>query len=322
MKMKINTLRVLAITILASSMQLFAAQGSEEPLSRAEILETANHFDRLPADAQIHIFNLLVDSAQDDQELAQDITHFALTSKRFNAISQSESGKKRICAAKIKNLVNRIINKNRNDEVFQFTSSDALNQEGQTLLMLIIDGFRSNRFRSTTYVTIPDNYNLAKQLISCGADVNKITSQGVALMYCKDAQMLNLLLANGAQKTINYKNQLEHTLVTQIAYGTLVRHQFPPEELEILKLLINNGADVNIKAKFGSTALHWAARGYFPELVRTLIDAGAKVCIPNDEGLTPYDIAVQSTYKNQEIISMILKQKNKETHNGAQPCGF
>lgn len=61
---------------------------------------------------------------------------------------------------------------------------------------------------------------------------------------------------------------------------------------EIVELLIGNGADVNAKARDGSTALHTAARKHHKEIVAILLankaDANA---VENTGGLTPLHLA-------------------------------
>ena len=61
--------------------------------------------------------------------------------------------------------------------------------------------------------------------------------------------------------------------------------------LEIVKLLVENGADVNVKNVVGQTPLHEAARcGYF-EIVKYLIDKGADINAYDCVERTPLDYA-------------------------------
>jgi ankyrin repeat protein len=45
----------------------------------------------------------------------------------------------------------------------------------------------------------------------------------------------------------------------------------------VARLLVDRGAEVNVKAKDGGTVLYWAASGGHEEMVRLLVDCGADV---------------------------------------------
>ena len=60
---------------------------------------------------------------------------------------------------------------------------------------------------------------------------------------------------------------------------------------EIARMLIDAGADLNIEDEDGWTALHFCARYNHPDILRMLIDAGADKTIPNNYGKLPYELA-------------------------------
>lgn len=62
----------------------------------------------------------------------------------------------------------------------------------------------------------------------------------------------------------------------------------------IVKILIENGADVNLKDKRGSTPLYWAAFRNNFEIAKMLLEKGADVNIKNNDGATPRDFAKKS----------------------------
>ena len=78
--------------------------------------------------------------------------------------------------------------------------------------------------------------------------------------------------------------------------------------VEIVRILVNAGADLNIKSSRGSdpTPLHIAVQDGNAELVRILVDAGADPNIRNHSNYgrqTPVDIAIGKGYL--EIVRII-----------------
>jgi len=63
---------------------------------------------------------------------------------------------------------------------------------------------------------------------------------------------------------------------------------------EAVRLLIEAGADINIRSKSGSTALHLACFHGRPEIAKWLLDSGADRTTKNTYGATPIDLAPQS----------------------------
>lgn len=69
--------------------------------------------------------------------------------------------------------------------------------------------------------------------------------------------------------------------------------------LEMVKYLVEKGADVNAKAEFcRDTALHSAAAGGNLEMVKYLVEHGADVNAKDDDGRTPADVAREQESKD------------------------
>jgi len=62
------------------------------------------------------------------------------------------------------------------------------------------------------------------------------------------------------------------------------------------RLLIDAGADANLKGELGDTALHTAARVGRRAIIAALLDAGAQSDIQNQDGKTAFDIAKDSGF--------------------------
>ncbi|XP_028149583.1 acyl-CoA-binding domain-containing protein 6 [Diabrotica virgifera virgifera] len=69
---------------------------------------------------------------------------------------------------------------------------------------------------------------------------------------------------------------------------------------EILKLLIDAGADVNIKDSDGQTALHYAASCGHTDCVKLLLQKGANKEITDNDGCTPHSVASEN-----EILELL-----------------
>lgn len=167
------------------------------------------------------------------------------------------------------------------DEVVSFlikkgTKVNYKNEEGKTALM----------------------YGPSKVLINAGADVNAKDNEGkTALMYSAYGRAkgsVDLLIKNKAN--VNTKDNYGNTALlyaihsytyegsswgidyswTDGAIGSTIKEyedNFSPSFHELIKLLINNGANVNIKNKSGQTPLSLSKE--FPKLTKLLKNLGA-----------------------------------------------
>lgn len=75
---------------------------------------------------------------------------------------------------------------------------------------------------------------------------------------------------------------------------------------DIVKLLLENGANVNIRGQTGRTALHWAALKGHRDTVKLLLDYGAETCIQDELGRTPLDWAL--IRKHLEIANLLQER--------------
>ncbi len=82
-------------------------------------------------------------------------------------------------------------------------------------------------------------------------------------------------------------------------------------QVEIAKLLIEGGAEIDAGDHFGNTALHLSLR--YPEMVTLLLEGGAEVNAKNAFGNTPLHLAVE----DKRVVEILLVAGAKvNTKNG------
>ena len=87
-------------------------------------------------------------------------------------------------------------------------------------------------------------------------------------------------------------------------YSWPVLHMFVIyNHLQLVKMLIDSGGDLNIQDEYERTALHVCANWNHPEIARMLIDAGADVNAQDERGETAL---YRCAWKNHLDIARIL----------------
>jgi ankyrin repeat protein len=90
--------------------------------------------------------------------------------------------------------------------------------------------------------------------------------------------------------------------------------QGPTSGLEVARLLIDAGADVNLRCEHGRTALHIAAAWGHLDVVQLLLEHGADPGIRDDEGLTPAMLAARSKRVTETNLKPVV-----DCLNGIEP---
>lgn len=136
--------------------------------------------------------------------------------------------------------------------------------------------------------------DIAKSLIDAGAIVDsKIHTKKIPLFVAiqnRHEEIVFLLLAQGADVN-RYNREFNVLRYAMLHVRNLVGQNIHAPHIPILKILLS-AENINLNAIcFGSTALHYAAKNNDLEIVSMLLDAGADATILDDIGQTADQIA-------------------------------
>lgn len=102
-------------------------------------------------------------------------------------------------------------------------------------------------------------------------------------------------------KAFNYA--LEKCNHNNVNWMRVLQHSVSNDRIEIVKLLLEQKYCTVNDTSVGMTALMFAARDSTPEMVQLLLDYGADKNIKSTDGKTAYDYAVQ--FNNKDIIALL-----------------
>jgi len=145
---------------------------------------------------------------------------------------------------------------------------------------------------------------------------------------CGDIEVMRWLLAKGADpKIATTDNTTPLMAAAGVGYSEgFIHDRSVAETLEALKLLIDQGADINAQNAGGLTALHGAAHKSGIEAIKLLVEHGASLTIlskpaakfgNSTEGLLPLDwaqgvpVGVQSAIYHAEAVNYLTKMMNE-----------
>jgi ankyrin repeat protein len=178
------------------------------------------------------------------------------------------------------------------------------------------------------YAARNNNYDLIKDLIKTGIDINKKDDEEYTALYyaCNnDAyESVELLIELGADINLKlkYRDFPIHTAINNKslkiaelliqnganvrilgAYRNTVLHRACElNATRIIKMIIKR-VDIDVQNNNDNTPLHYAAYNNSYESVQILIDNGAFLNIRNEEGLTPLHYAINNnSYESLRII--------------------
>lgn len=112
--------------------------------------------------------------------------------------------------------------------------------------------------------------------------------------------MTRLLIEKGANISVKTDDGITPFLFAAICGNVLKLYTFRAivqkiisnlGATDVLRVLVENGADINPRDTNGDTAFHHIAKGANPAVIRFLIDNNANKTIRNNDGKTACDIA-------------------------------
>lgn len=86
--------------------------------------------------------------------------------------------------------------------------------------------------------------------------------------------------------------------------------------MQKLKILLNNGANINIQGDLGYTALHYACMKGHISVVELLLKHNASKTIKNEFGEQVIDINNNASHNHKKEISALLKVNIANNVNG------
>jgi ankyrin repeat protein len=184
-------------------------------------------------------------------------------------------------------------------------------------LVSIEDGAGRTGLNIAIYCNKPE---VVQVLVAAGTDMYHESVQLAMPLsdaaYFGKIEIVKILLAAGC----DVNRQPQHAWAQ--GDGTALHNAVGGDKSAIVKLLLENKANVNARAKFldGATPLHLAAvrDGSNPEcleIVRVLLDHGADVNAKCDDGKTPLTLALETPIANKEgkpIIDLLVAHGAKQ----------
>ncbi|KAJ1465503.1 ankyrin repeat-containing domain protein, partial [Baffinella frigidus] len=167
---------------------------------------------------------------------------------------------------------------------------------------MTIDAQNKQGYSALSWASMQGCYGSVKLLLDRGANVETLTYiRGTALAHacsCGHLRIAKLLLAHGA----NPSHLMEDNV--SIFYGAVDQdHDDTANQLAILELLFEAGADIEAPALDGNTPLHAAASMGYVTALRFLLSKNIKIGVRNIWQVTPLHNAVNQ--EQTESVHMI-----------------
>ena len=168
----------------------------------------------------------------------------------------------------------------------------------------------------------PGHVDVVRLLADKGANINHRSNHTTALILAlsgRDAEPVRQLLRQGADP--NGRDARGRTPLQTVIEAPRFRDE-PGKVLDQknTRLLLDAGADVHVRGRYGHTLLHMAVMADRADLAAILLERGAGVNVRDDSGLTPLHLAAQRrTTALAEVLLAKGADVNAPANDGMTP---
>ena len=133
----------------------------------------------------------------------------------------------------------------------------------------------------------------------------KLVAGGVSFLALALLAMLAVgLFAGDPEPAATHTTPTSQDAVVSASGGPALHAAISEEDSEMVRILVEGGADVDARNNFGDPALHAAIAGNSPEMVRILVGAGADVDAKNSFGVPALHRAILK--RDSDLVRMLV----------------